>query len=85
MENMTIIMTHFENDYYNVDYRKKYNEYENDVRVQIKWRFERCLYQYGIKYQWVYKSCSKLKLELCGGISCLELLIVISEKTIMEN
>ena len=35
MDNMTIIMTHFENDYYNVDYRKKYNESENDVRVQI--------------------------------------------------
>lgn len=35
MENMTIVMTHFENDYYNVDYRKRYNEYENDVRVQI--------------------------------------------------
>jgi hypothetical protein len=34
-KNMTIIMTHFENDYYDVDYRKKYNEYENDVRVQI--------------------------------------------------
>lgn len=34
-KNMTIIMTHFENDYYNVDYRKRYNEYENDVRVQI--------------------------------------------------
>lgn len=34
-KNMTIIMTHFENDYYGVDYRKKYNEYENDVRVQI--------------------------------------------------
>ena len=34
-KNMTIIMTHFENDYYNVDYRKKYNEYENDIRVQI--------------------------------------------------
>ena len=34
-DNMTIIMTHFENDYYNVDYRKRYNEYENDVRVQI--------------------------------------------------
>ncbi len=35
MDNMTIVMTHFENDYYNVDYHKKYNEYENDVRVQV--------------------------------------------------
>lgn len=35
MKNMTIIMTNFKNDYYDVDYRKRYNEYENDIYVQI--------------------------------------------------
>lgn len=31
----TIIMTNFQNDYFNTDYRKKYNINYNEMRVQV--------------------------------------------------
>lgn len=34
-KNMTIIMVNCNGDYYNTDYKAKYNIYKNDVRVQI--------------------------------------------------
>lgn len=33
--NMTIIMVNYNSDYYNTDYKAKYNVHENDLRVQI--------------------------------------------------
>lgn len=34
-KNMTIVMVNYNSDYYNTDYKAKYNIHENDVRVQI--------------------------------------------------
>ena len=34
-KNMTIVMVNYNSDYYNTDYKAKYNVHENDLRVQI--------------------------------------------------
>lgn len=34
-KNMTIVMVNHNSDYYDTDYKTKYNVHENDLRVQI--------------------------------------------------
>ena len=34
-KNMTIVMVNYNSDYYNTDYKAKYNVHKNDLRVQI--------------------------------------------------
>lgn len=34
-KNITIVMVNHNSDYYNTDYKAKYNVHENDLRVQI--------------------------------------------------
>ena len=33
--NMTIIMVRHNSNYHDIDYKEKYNVYENDIRIQI--------------------------------------------------
>lgn len=34
-KNITIVMVNHNSDYYDTDYKAKYNVYDNDLRVQI--------------------------------------------------